>query len=106
MLAGSSSAAAWDAADLAVVLEDGPFQIVDRADLRRARFLLDVVEGYALPAHVALDRAPVLDEHDRFAPADRPQAREAEGEPADRDRQQRDRRDDDQRPRHRLVALG
>src|SRR5436305_7103098 len=61
-----SAPVAGDAADLAIVLEDRPPQFADRGELAVAELLLDVLDRNPLAAKVLLDRAPVLDEHDRL----------------------------------------
>ena len=53
-----------NATDAAVVLQNRPFQIGQRGDLRAASFLLDVGQRDSLATHVALDRHAILDQDD------------------------------------------
>src|SRR3954464_5513953 len=54
-------------ADLAVRLEHREPNVVERADLLQARLGLELLDGHALPLHVALEDPAVRDEDDRLA---------------------------------------
>src|SRR4051794_3912226 len=92
-------------ADLAVRLEHGEADILERADLLQARLGLELLGRHPLPAQVALEDAPVDDQHDRLALQDGPQPPHAVAEPGGEDGEERDRRDDRRRAGQGVVAL-
>src|SRR5438105_399 len=94
-----------DEADLSARLEHGPLDVVERLDLLSTCFRHQLLGGQTLALQVLLDRLPVLDDDDRLALEQRPQAAEAKREKRRRHLHRRDRADADHRTGDGVVVL-
>src|SRR4051812_26931807 len=74
-----------DDRDLAGGLEHRPLDVVERCQLREARFLSELVLGNTRTPKVRVEHAAVLDQHERLPLEDRADAPRAEGHEAEHD---------------------